>query len=127
MAQVSVTINGRQFRIACDDGQEESLTALASGLDQRINGMRGTFGEIGDTRLTVMAAIQIGDELREAELRIRRLEEEVTALQDARVVSTERARQAQQAVVHAFNSAAERIEGITKKLNQTVSGSVGIG
>jgi len=120
MAQVSVTINGRQFRIACDDGQEDGLAALAQEIDQRIEGMRSSFGEIGDTRLTVMAAIQIADELRDAQLRIRRLEEERTALQDARLVSAERARQAQAAVVNAFNSAAERLEGITRKLNKSL-------
>jgi cell division protein ZapA len=122
MAQVSVTINGRQFRIACDDGQEDSLTELAQEIDQRIEGMRTSFGEIGDTRLTVMAAIQIADELREAQLRIRRLEEERTALQDARLVSAERAKQAQAAVINAFNSASERIEGITRKLNKSLGG-----
>jgi cell division protein ZapA len=127
MAQVSVTINGRQFRIACDDGQEQNLETLARNLDKRIEGMRGSFGEIGDTRLTVMAAIQVADELREAGVRIRRLEEELTALQDARVVASDRAKQAQQAVVQAFNSAAERIEGITKKLNQTLTGGAAIG
>lgn len=127
MAQVTVTINGRQFRIACDDGQEESLERLAQELDQRIEGLRGSFGEIGDTRLTVMAAIQIADELREANQRIRRLDEQLTALQDARVASADRARQAQAAVMHAFNSAAERIEGITRKLNQTVANGIAIG
>jgi len=127
MAQVSVSINGRQFRIACDDGQEDSLVALAAMLDQRIEAMRGSFGEIGDSRLTVMAALQIADELRDAEQRIRRLEEEVTAMQDARVLSTDRARQAQVAVVNAFNSAAERIEGITRRLNQTAGDDVSIG
>jgi cell division protein ZapA len=74
-----------------------------------------------------MAALQVADELRDAEQRIRRLEEEVTAMQDARVLSTDRARQAQAAVVHAFNSAAERIESITKRLNQTAADDVSIG
>ncbi len=127
MAQVNVTINGRQFRIACDDGQEASLEALAKSLDQRIESLRGNFGEIGDTRLTVMAAIQVADELAEAGRRIRRMEEELTALQDARVVSSDRARAAEAAVVSAFNSAAERIEGITRKLNQTLGNGVALG
>ena len=48
-----------------------------------------------------------------------RLEEESTALQDARVVAADRAKAASDAVVNAFNSAAERIEGITRKLNQS--------
>ncbi|MGH6790994.1 MAG: cell division protein ZapA [Pseudolabrys sp.] len=127
MAQVSVIINGRQFRIACDDGQEENLEALAKNLDERIEELRRKFGEIGDTRLTVMAAIQIGDDLSEARRQIRRLEEDVHALQDARVVGSDRAHAAQAAVVNAFNSAAERLEGITRKLNQTLGGGVAIG
>jgi cell division protein ZapA len=127
MTHVTASIAGRQFRLACEDGQEEHLQALAHDIDQRIIDLRRKFGEIGDTRLTVMAALTVADELSEAGRRIQRLEEEIAALQDARVVSTDRAKAASAAVVHAFNSAAERIEGITRKLNQTVSSSVAIG
>lgn len=129
MATVVTTINGRQFRLACEDGQEEHLRSLAAGIEQRINDLRGKFGEIGDTRLTVMAALMVADELFEATTRVRRLEEELTALQDARVVTADRAKEASAAVVNAFNSAAERIEGITRKLNQTLGegGGVAIG
>ena len=127
MAQVNATIAGRQFRLACEDGQEEHLQALAHDLDQRIIDLRAKFGEIGDTRLTVMAALMVADELSEAARKIRRLEEEATALQDARVVSSDRAKAASDAVVHAFNSAAERIEGITKKLNASLGNGVAIG
>ena len=124
---MNATIAGRQFRLACEDGQEEHLQALAHDLDQRIIDLRAKFGEIGDTRLTVMAALMVADELSEAAHKIRRLEEEATALQDARVVSSDRAKAASDAVVHAFNSAAERIEGITKKLNASLGNGVAIG
>src|SRR5277367_6285816 len=126
MAQVSVTINGRQFRMACEDGQEGHLMELASELDGRITGLRAKFGEIGDTRLTVMAAITVADELSEAGLRIKRLEEELAALQDARVAASDQTRAAQASVAAALSAAAERVESITKKLNQTVSSSGGI-
>ena len=53
MAQVNATIAGRQFRLACEDGQEEQLQTLAHDIDQRIIDLRRKFGEIGDTRLTV--------------------------------------------------------------------------
>ena len=92
MSQVSVTINGRQFRMACEDGQEDHLVELARELDSRISGLRAKFGEIGDTRLTVMAAITVADELAEAGLRIKRLEEELAALQDARVAASDQHR-----------------------------------
>jgi cell division protein ZapA len=127
MAQVNATIAGRQFRLACEDGQEDHLQLLAKDIDERIAQLRAKFGEIGDTRLTVMAALMVEDELSEAQRRIRRLEEEVAALQDARVVAGDRAKAASAAVVGAFNSAAERIEGITKKLNATLGNGVAMG
>lgn len=126
MTEVTATIAGRQFRLACADGEEEHLQTLASDLDKRIVDLRARFGEIGDTRLTVMAALTIADELGEAMRTIRAREEEIAALNDARVAATDRAKAASSAVVHAFNSAAERIEGITRKLNQTVPNGNGV-
>lgn len=127
MATVTTTIAGRQFRLACEDGQEEHLQSLAQNLDERIEELRKKFGEIGDTRLTVMSALMVADELAEASRKVRRLEEEATALQDARIVAADRAKAASAAVVNAFNGAAERIEGITKKLNQSLGSGVAIG
>jgi cell division protein ZapA len=123
MSQVSVTINGRQFRMACEDGQEEHLTALARDLDGRIETLRAKFGEIGDTRLTVMAALTIADELGEMGTRLNRLEEELMAVQEAHVAITERLNAAQASVAASFTAAAERIESVTRKLNTTVGGN----
>jgi cell division protein ZapA len=117
MSQVTVTINGRQFRMACEDGQESHLLRLAQDLDQRIERLRGTFGEIGDTRLTVMAALTVADEFADASGKLRRLEEDLAGLQDARAAAVERADATQAAVAAALNSAAERIEQVTKVLN----------
>ncbi len=123
MSQVSVTINGRQFRMACEDGQEGHLMNLARELDNRINGLRTKFGEIGDTRLTVMAAITVADELSEAGQRINRLEDELAALQNAQVAVSDRNKAAQAAIAAALSKAAERVENITKALNATITNS----
>ena len=66
MAQVNVTIKGHQYRMACLDGQEDHLMQLAQGLNQRIEDLRAKFGEVGDMRLTIMAAVMVADELFEA-------------------------------------------------------------
>ena len=121
MTQVTVTINGRQFRMSCEDGQEAHLRRLASDLDKRIEKLRTEFGEIGDTRLTVMAALTLADELSEMNDKLRLLDEELGGLQDARAASAEHARATQAAVAAALNAAAERIEGITRRLNQSPS------
>lgn len=96
---------------------------LARELDNRIDNLRTKFGEIGDTRLTVMAAITVADELSEAGQRIRRLEEELVALQKAQVAISERNKAAQAAVASALSKAAERVENITKTLNATIANS----
>ncbi len=127
MSQVTVTINGRQFRMACEDGQESHLLRLAQDLDQRIEKLRATFGEIGDTRLTVMAALTVADELADTGGKLRRLEEDLAALQDARVASAERAEATQAAVAAALNSAAERIEQVTKVLNPNRTAGITLG
>ena len=117
MAQVNATIAGRQYRLACEDGQEEHLLDLAKDLETRIIDLRRKFGEIGDTRLTVMAALMLADQGSEMAERMRKLEADIAGLEDERIAASDRARAASDAVVGAFHSAAERIESITRKLN----------
>jgi cell division protein ZapA len=124
MSQVTVTINSRQFRMACEDGQEGHLIKLAEDLDQRIDKLRGNFGEIGDARLTIMAALTVADELADIHKRLKRVEEELASLQAAREASAEHAKATQAAISAALNAAAERIEGLTKDLNQTGADAV---
>jgi cell division protein ZapA len=109
--------------MACEDGQEGHLMNLARELDNRIGGLRSKFGEIGDTRLTVMAAITVADELSEAGQRIRRLEEELAALQKHQVALSDHNKAAQAVIAASLSKAAERVENITKALNQTIANS----
>ncbi len=127
MSHINVTINGRQYRMACEEGQEVRLLKLAESLESRIQSLRGKFGEIGDARLTVMAALTVCDELVDAGLRIKSLEEELGGLRNVRVAAVDRARETQTAVANALNAAAERIERTTQVLNRTVGGGVAIG
>jgi cell division protein ZapA len=122
MAHVSVTISGRQYRMACDDGQEHHLARLSHELDQRIAQLRTTFGEIGDMRLTVMAALLLADELAEARQRMRRVEEELLGLQHERIAASGRTDALQADAAAAINAAAERIERLTRLLAELVDG-----
>ncbi|HEV2156929.1 MULTISPECIES: cell division protein ZapA [Bradyrhizobium] len=127
MSHINVTINGRQYRMACEEGQEVRLLKLAESLETRIQSLRGKFGEIGDARLTVMAALTVCDELVDSGNRIRTMEQELTELRDFRNAAVERARMTQTAVVNALNAAAERIEKSTQVLNRTVGNGIAIG
>ena len=127
MNHINVTINGRQYRMACEEGQEARLLQLAESFETRIGNLRGKFGEIGDARLTVMAALTVCDELLDASDRIRGLEQELAALRDLRVAAADKTRSTQIAMANALNSTADRIEKTTQVLNRTIGGGVAIG
>lgn len=120
MAQVSVTISGKTYRMACDDGQEEHLGELAERLDQTIDRLRGEFGEIGDQRLTVMAAITMADQHSEAERRIGALEERIAAMQRDDAAANEGREAEEQAVARSVEAIAERIEALAERLSAPV-------
>lgn len=109
--------------MACDEGQEHHLARLAHELDQRIARLRTSFGEIGDMRLTVMAALLISDELAEMVQRMRRFEEQLASLQEARQAAADHSQQTNDAIIAALNAAAERIERVTAALNGAGDGS----
>ena len=120
MAQIIVTINGRSFRMACDDGEEERLTALARRFDSAIDSLRGSFGEIGDLRLTVMAGIMVTDELAERERRLAALQDEVESLREARRAALERNARGDAALADKIVTAAERVEALADSLAQSM-------
>ncbi len=68
MPTVDVSINGRLYAVACDDGQQDRLRQLASMVDQRVRGLSsgGPVGGIGETHILVLAALTLADELSEA-------------------------------------------------------------
>src|SRR3954454_7353406 len=127
MSHINVTINGRQYRMACEEGQEVRLLKLAENFETRIGSLRGRFGEIGDARLTVMASLTVCDELLDANQRLRSLEQEMSALRDVRSAAADRAKATQSAVANALNAAADRIEKTTHVLNRTIGRGVAIG
>jgi cell division protein ZapA len=117
MSEVTVTIAGRAYRMACDPGQEDYLTKLGVAFDQKIDQMRASFGEIGDMRLIVMAAIVTADELSESGRRIAELEKEVARLQNEDERSDAQRDQSQREAVQAINTLAERIENLAEDLS----------
>ena len=116
MAQVTVTIAQKIYRIACEDGQEEHLRRLAEEVDAKIDDMRKSFGEIGDNRLTVMTAITFLDEREELRSRIRSLEQDLASLRDAQRIASAQSTDSEARVAQAILEAAERIEDDARRL-----------
>jgi cell division protein ZapA len=126
MPQVTVTINDRKYRMACEDGQEQQLLALCDDINRRIAELSGKFGEIGDARLILMAALSVADELGDTKERLRRLEHELGALRNVRSAAADRMLASQAVIADALNAAAERIERLSKQLNQSLGDGNGV-
>jgi cell division protein ZapA len=120
MPQVSVTIAGRAYRMACDNGQEEHLIELGRLLDTRIDELRAAFGEIGDMRLSVMAAITMADELAEARRRLASLEQDVARLSLERNSSSAREEETQARLAQLVADAADRMERLADTLGRGI-------
>ncbi|MBM6579657.1 cell division protein ZapA [Microvirga sp. BT689] len=117
MSQVTVTIAGRTYRIACAEGEERHLEGLAAAYNTRIEEMRATFGQVDDLRLHVMAAISQADELHETKKRIAALAEEVALLNSVNVSRDERLERIEARLADGLQRAAERIEELARNLN----------
>ncbi len=106
MGQVSISINGRAYEIACDNGQEEHLERLAAFVDERVAGLVTSVGQAGDARLLVMASLLIADELAEAYGDLAKQQDESKAPEG---VDADRA-------AEKLNALAARVEGIADRL-----------
>lgn len=123
MAQVTVTIDGKAYRMACEAGQEQHLEDLAQKFDQYVTHLRSQFGEIGDLRLTVMAGIMITDELNELNKRVAKLQAEVDVFKAEADSAAEKRASETAVVINAISELAAKLNGITNKLVSTPKAS----
>ncbi|MBS0410211.1 MAG: cell division protein ZapA [Proteobacteria bacterium] len=107
MAQLTIDVNGRSYAVGCEDGQEAHLRALAGQIDAQVRQVAAEVGPLGETRLLLMAALMLADELSAAKGRTGALEAEITHLREAQS-------RVEEAAVAAIVSAAEKIEGLAE-------------
>lgn len=115
MGQVSVTLNGRAYRLECGSGEEAHLTALAEYLSTHVEAMKRKFGQVGDDRLILMAALMVTDELWDAR---RQMQEMKVGLAEARrdkSASDETARALQSELAGRVGAAADRLEMLNEQ------------
>lgn len=66
MGKVTVKVGAQTFQLACQDGEEQRLQSLAAYVDGKMTDLTATLGQVGDTRLLLMTALLITDEMMEA-------------------------------------------------------------
>ncbi len=108
MAQVTIEVNGRPYTVGCEDGQEAHLAELSSLFDRQVRQVSQEVGQLGETRLFLMGALLLADELADTRLRLSHAQSELARLQ------SDAARLEGRAAV-ALDAAARKIEAISAK------------
>jgi cell division protein ZapA len=88
MGQVPITLNGRGYRLSCGAGEEARLSELAADLNRRLERLAVSFGQHGDDRLLVMAALMLTDELLELKVRLASAESAAGSLEEPKPESS---------------------------------------
>ena len=117
MAQVTVSLNGRRYDIACDDGQEEHLTRLASYVDKRVTELVASVGQVGEARLLVMASLLVADELADTYAKLDALRADPAA--GGGGTDPEGQREADAAAASEIEDLARRVEDVADRLKAT--------
>lgn len=116
MSEVTITINKRDYAVACEDGQEPHLRRLAKMLESKVEELVGAMGQVGDTRLLVMAGLLLADDINDANRKLAQSVSKPSPPPAAALSDTELA--AMSKLANEIRQAASHIDGLAHKFDQ---------
>lgn len=115
MGEVSVTLNGRTYRLECGEGEETHLIALAEYLGSHVDTMKRKFGQVGDDRLILMASLLVTDELWELRRQMQELKASLAESRRDRSIADESAKSLQADLAARVGAVADRLEMLNER------------
>ena len=122
MGQVVVTLNGRTYRLECNEGEEGHLAELAQYIGSHVDDMRQKFGQVGDDRLILMASLVITDELSSLRTEVENLRMQLAEARRDKLNSDENARSIETQLFAKIGDAASRLERLNTRLTDNSRG-----
>lgn len=113
MAEISITINGRNYGIACDDGQEKRVQELGRYVDGRLREIARAGGATNESHLLVLTAIILADEIADI-----RSQSHASMAPVAQPVGVRISEEEEEAIVSAIDLLAARIDAIAGNLQK---------
>jgi cell division protein ZapA len=123
MGQVSVTLNGRTYRLECGEGEESHLIALSEYLGSHVESMKHKFGQVGDDRLILMASLMVTDELWEARRQLQEMKVSMLELRRDRSAADDTAKMVRADLAETISAAADRLELLNQRFANGGGGS----
>lgn len=110
MGQVSVTLNGRTYRLECGEGEEAHLIELAEYLGTHVEVVKRKFGQVGDDRLILMASLHVMDELWDLKRQMQDMKVAMAEARRDRSVADESAKSRASDLAARVSAVADRLE-----------------
>ncbi len=117
MPHITVSVNGKNYTVGCDEGEEDHVRDLASYVNKHVNDLAGSVGQVGDARLLLMAGLLVADELSDILGRVDELEAEINNLRAGRGSAITASGATEATAAAALQKAAARIKDIAGKLS----------
>ncbi|MEO7026334.1 MAG: cell division protein ZapA [Caulobacteraceae bacterium] len=108
MSQLTIHVNHKPYVVGCEDGEEPRLKALAAAVDEKVRDLAAGAGQAGETRLMLLGALMLADELEAANRRLAGVDADIARLEERLAGADERA-------VAALEAAAARIESLVAR------------
>lgn len=118
MPQVTVTLNGRTYRLECGEGEEQHLLALAGEMGRHVEQLKTRFGQVGDDRLLLMAGLMIADELAETRSKLEEVTGALAQIERDAAAADDRLEAAQAQMANKIAAAADRIQALSAEINR---------
>jgi cell division protein ZapA len=112
VAQVNLTVNGRQYSVGCNDGEEDHVNYLAEYVDTRMKDLIRSVGQVGEARLLLMTALLVADDLASASDDAEELRASIRQLEG----DGEKAGQVAHLAAPRIADAARRLEAVAARL-----------
>lgn len=109
MGQVSVSINNHRYTLACRDGEEDRLLALAKHLDNKVRTLTARLGQVGENKLMLMSALIIADEYEE-------VHKELQGIKDGKIPVNESETVAKLSSL--LDSLSDSVDGLSEELEK---------
>jgi cell division protein ZapA len=117
MPQVTVSINGRNYTVACGEGEEPHLLDLAGYYDKQVKLISEEIGQVGDTRLLLLGGLMIADQLSDMVAKLDDLKAEINRMKGERTTLEHRANHAENKIAELLDNAARRVTEIAERLD----------
>jgi cell division protein ZapA len=111
MPHLDVTVNNRTYSIACADGEEDHLRQLGQIVDGKVRELLSSVGQLGDTRLLLMASIMLADEQMELAAQLKAKKQELAGFSEVKETAA-----GQHGKIEGH--AADRLEAATLRLEE---------